>query len=142
MVHVLQRGVVIITTKKGKAGVPVVAVNSYYGVQNVPKKISVLNREQYQKVVNAADLNAGNTLAPANDPSNPNYVSNINTDWQNEALKTGTIQDHHIGISGGSDLLSYHVSLGYFNQSGYQVGPQAYNRYTLNTNLQGRKRGN
>lgn len=132
-------GVVIITTKKGKAGVPIVTVNSYYGVQNVPKKISVLNREQYQKVVNAADLNAGNTLAPANDPSNPNYVSNINTDWQNEALKTGTIQDHHVGISGGSELLSYHVSLGYFNQSGYQVGPQAYDRYTLNSNLQGRK---
>jgi TonB-dependent starch-binding outer membrane protein SusC len=132
-------GVVIITTKKGKAGVPRVTVNSYYGVQNVPKKISVLNREQYQKVVNAADLNAGNTLAPANDPSNPNYVSKINTDWQNEALKTGSIEDHNIGLSGGSDLLSYNISLGYFKQSGYQVGPQAYNRYTLNTNLQGKK---
>lgn len=132
-------GVVIITTKKGKNGIPKVTLNSYYGVQKVPKKISVLNRAEYQKVVNAADLNAGNSLAPANDPSNPNYVSNINTDWQKEALKTGTIQEHNIAVSGGSELFNYNLSLGYFNQSGYQVGPQAYNRYTLNTYLQGKK---
>jgi TonB-linked SusC/RagA family outer membrane protein len=132
-------GVVIITTKKGRAGAAKVTLNSYYGMQKVPKKIPVLNREQYQKVVNAADLNAGNTLAPANDPSNPNYVSNINTDWQKVALKTGSIADYDLGISGGSDLLNYNISLGYFRQGGYQVGPQAYNRYTLNTNIQGKK---
>jgi TonB-dependent starch-binding outer membrane protein SusC len=131
-------GVVIITTKKGR-GAPTVSVNSYYGVQTVPKKISVLNREQYQKVINAATVNAGLSLAPANDPSNPNFVSKTNTDWQDEALKTGSIQDHSVGISGGTDLFNYNVSLGYFNQSGYQVGPQAYNRYTLNSNIQGKK---
>ncbi len=132
-------GVVIITTKKGRVGPPRIAVNSYYGIQNVPKKIPVLNREQYQKVVNAADVNAGNSLAPANDPNSPNYVSNINTDWQSEALKTGIIQDHNVDLSGGSELLNYNLSLDYFNQTGYQVGPQAYNRYTLNSNLQGKK---
>jgi TonB-dependent starch-binding outer membrane protein SusC len=132
-------GVVIITTKKGKGGVPRLSVNSYYGWQTVPKKIPVLNREQYQKVINAASLNAGLSLAPANDPTSPNYVSNINTDWQKEALRTGTIQEHNVGLSGGSDLLNYNISLGYFNQTGYQVGPQAYNRYTLNSSLQGKK---
>jgi TonB-linked SusC/RagA family outer membrane protein len=131
-------GVVIITTKKGR-GAPTVRVNSYYGFQTVPKKISVLNREQYQKVINAATVNAGLALAPANDPTNPNFVSKTNTDWQDEALKTGSIQDHNVGLSGGTDLFNYNVSLGYFNQSGYQVGPQAYNRYTLNSNIQGKK---
>jgi TonB-linked SusC/RagA family outer membrane protein len=132
-------GVIIITTKKGKAGLPKVTLNSYYGFQNVPKKISVLDRAGYQKVVNAACVNAGLSLAPANDPSNANYVSNVSTDWQHEALKTGIIQDHNIGISGGSESLTYNMSLGYFNQQGYQVGPQAYNRYSINTSLQGKK---
>ena len=132
-------GVVLITTKKGKSGIPKITWNSYYGIQNVPKKISVLDRVGYQKVVNAADVNAGNSLAPANDPTNSNYVSNINTDWQKEALTTGIIQDHNVGVSGGSDALSYNLSLGYFNQTGYQVGPQAYNRYSLNGGLQGKK---
>jgi TonB-linked SusC/RagA family outer membrane protein len=132
-------GVVIITTKKGRVGTPRISFNSYYGVQNVPKKIPVLDRAGYQKVVNAAYQNAGLPILPANDPSNPSYVSNISTDWQKEALKTGIIQDHNVGISGGSDLLNYNLSLGYFNQTGYQVGPQGYNRYTLNSTLQGKK---
>lgn len=132
-------GVVIITTKKGRSGVPRVNLNGYYGFQKVPKKISVLDRVGYQKVVNAACVSAGLSLAPANDPSNPNYISNINTDWQDEALKTGAIQDYNVGVSGGSDALNYNVSLGYFNQTGYQVGPQAYNRYSLNTSINGKK---
>jgi TonB-linked SusC/RagA family outer membrane protein len=132
-------GVVIITTKKGKAGLPKITINGYAGIQQVPKKISVLDRVGYQKVVNAATTNAGLSLVPANDPSNPNFVSNINTDWQDAALKRGSIQNYNAGISGGSDALNYNVSLGYFDQTGYQVGPQAYKRYSLNTSLQGKK---
>jgi len=132
-------GVIIITTKKGRVGAPRVTWNTYVGLQNVPKKIPVLDRVGYQKSVNAADVNAGLTLAPANDPSSPNYVSNVNTDWQHEALKTGLIQDHNLGLSGGSEALTYNLSLAYFNQEGYQVGPQAYNRYSINSSLQGKK---
>ncbi|HEV9036018.1 MAG TPA: TonB-dependent receptor plug domain-containing protein, partial [Puia sp.] len=94
-------GVIIITTKRGRVGAPRVTWNSYVGLQNVPKKIPVLDRVGYQKSVNAADVNAGLTLAPANDPSSPSYVSTVNTDWQHAALKTGLIQDHNLGVSGG-----------------------------------------
>jgi TonB-linked SusC/RagA family outer membrane protein len=132
-------GVVIITTKKGRAGATKVTWNSYVGMQNVPKKIPVLDRVGYQKVVNQADVNAGLSFAPANDPNSPSYVSKISTDWQHEALKTGLIQDHNLGVSGGTEALSYNLSLAYFNQTGYQVGPQAYNRYSINSSLQGKK---
>ncbi|HWK04937.1 MAG TPA: TonB-dependent receptor [Puia sp.] len=132
-------GVVIITTKKGKQGPARITLNSYIGAQNVAKKIPLTNRPQYQQIVSAAETNAGLTLAPANDPTNAEYVSNINTDWQKEALKTGVIQDHNVGLSGGSEFVSYNLSLGYFDQTGYQVGPQGYNRYTLNSNIQGKK---
>lgn len=132
-------GVIIITTKKGKQGPVRVNFSSYVGVQEVAKKISLANREQYQQIVSAAETNAGLSLAPANDPTNPSYVSNINTDWQKEALKRGLIQDHNVSLSGGTENISYNASLGYFNQTGTQAGPQKYDRYTLNTSLQGKK---
>lgn len=132
-------GVIIITTKKGKAGPARINVDGYVGYQKVPKLIPLTNRPEYQQIVSAAETNAGLTLAPANDPTNPNYVSNINTNWQKAALKTGMIQDHNIHLSGGSEFTSYNLSMGYFDQTGYQVGPQAYTRYSLNSSMQGKK---
>jgi len=132
-------GVIIITTRKGKQGPVRVNFNSYVGVQEVAKKIPLVNRQQYQQIVSAAETNAGLSLAPANDPTNPSYVSNINTDWQDEVLKKGLIQDHNVSLSGGTENISYNASLGYFNQTGTQVGPQRYDRYTFNSNLQGKK---
>lgn len=132
-------GVIIITTKKGKQGPVRVNFTDYIGMQDIAKKIPVTDRVGYQKIVSAAELNAGLTLAPANDPTNPSFVSNINTDWQKEALKTGLIQDHNVSLSGGSEYVSYNASLGYFDQTGTQTGPQKYDRYTLNSSLQGKK---
>jgi len=132
-------GVIIITTKKGKSSVPKITISSYAGVQNVPKKIPVLDRVQYQTVVSAAETNAGLSIAPANDPTSPYYVSTINTDWQKSALKTGLIQNHNVGVSGGTEALAYNLSVGYFDQTGYQAGPQKYDRYTLNSNITGKK---
>jgi len=132
-------GVIIITTKKGKSGPPRITFTDYIGKQDIARRIPVTDRVGYQKIVSEAEINDHLTLAPANDPTNPSYVSNINTDWQKAALKSGLIQDHNLGISGGSENVSYNASLGYFNQTGTQTGPQAYDRYTLNSNLQGKK---
>lgn len=132
-------GVIIITTKKGQPGPLKVSYSGYYGWQHIPKYIPVTDRVGYQKITTAAELNAGLTIAPANDPSNPNYISNINTDWQKVALKTGIIQDHHINLSGGSENINYDLGLSYFNQTGIQVGPQKYDRYTMNANFGGHK---
>lgn len=132
-------GVVIITTKKGKVGPLRINYNGYFGIQNIAKKIPLLNSTQYQKVTSSAELNAGLTIAPANDPNNPDFVSNINTDWQKEGLKTGLIQDHNLNLSGGSDYMTYALSLGYFDQTGTQTGPQKYDRYSLNSRMSGHK---
>lgn len=132
-------GVIIITTKKGQPGPLKVNYSGYYGWQRIPKYIPVTDRVGYQKITTAAELNAGLTIAPANDPTNPKYISNINTDWQKAALKTGIIQDHHINLSGGSSNINYDLGLSYFDQTGIQVGPQKYDRYTLNANFGGHK---
>ena len=132
-------GVVIITTKKGKPGPLKINYNAYYGFQNITKRIPLTNREQYQKITSAAEVNAGLQIAPGNDPSSPQYISNVNTDWQKEDFKTGNIQNHDLNLSGGSETLNYNLSLGYFDQSGTLAGPQNYKRYTVSNNLQGKK---
>ncbi len=132
-------GVIMITTKKGKIGVLRLSYNSYVGIQNVPKKIPVTNRLGYQTITNAAETNAGLSLAPGNDPTNPQYIKHVNTDWQKEAFKTGIIQDHNVNLSGGNEFTTYSASIGYFDQTSTYNGPQKYNRYSINTNLQGKK---
>lgn len=132
-------GVIIITTKKGRQGPLKVNYNGYAGLQRVPKRIPVTDREGYQKIASAAEVNAGLSIAPANDPSSTKYINNINTDWQKEGFKTGVIQDHNLSFSGGTEGATYNASLGYFDQSSTYRGPQNYTRYSINTNLGGRK---
>lgn len=132
-------GVVIITTKKGKIGPLKVNYSGSYGFQQIGKKIAVADRLGYQKVTSAAEVNAGLSIAPGNDPTSPKYISKVNTDWQKEAFKTGNIQDHNISLSGGSELAAYNLSVGYFNQTGTLKGPQKYDRYTVNMNMQGKR---
>ena len=132
-------GVVIITTKKGKAGALKINYNGYMGAQWNPKKLPLTGREDYQKIVTAAEQNAGLSIAPANDPTSQFYVTDVNTDWQKEGMKTGMIQDHNVSFSGGTEAATYNVSIGYFDQEGTYRGPQKYNRYSLNANLGGKK---
>lgn len=132
-------GVVIITTKKGKAGPLKVNYNGYYGLQNIAKRMDVTDRVGYQKITTAAELNAGLTIAPANDPNNPAFISKTNTDWQKEMFKTGKIQDHNLNLSGGADAISYNVGLGYFDNTSTLSGPQSYKRYNFTGNFQGKK---
>jgi TonB-linked SusC/RagA family outer membrane protein len=132
-------GVVIITTKKGKAGPLQISYNGYVGIQNVPKRIPVTDARGYQKITSAAEVNAGLSIAPGNDPSSPSFIGNVNTDWQKEAFTTGIIQDHNVSFSGGNEFATFNSSLGYFKQTSSYTGPQMYDRYTFNTNVNGKK---
>lgn len=134
-------GVIIITTKQGKKNTALkVAYNGYYGADKVWQMQKVTDREQYQMLNNESRTNAGLPLFPANDPSNPGYVKNINTDWQKEGLKTGTRQNHNISLSGGGTNNTYNVSLDYFDNKGTYVGNgPTYERYTARVNTTAEK---
>lgn len=132
-------GVVIITTKKAKAGGVKIDYNGYTGAQNLAKKLPVTDAAGYRKITNQAELNAGLSIAPGNDPSNPRFIRDVNTDWQNEGFKTGVITNHNLRFTGGTDAAAYNVSLGYFNQTSTYNGPQKYTRYTVNLGLNGKK---
>ncbi|WP_445738370.1 SusC/RagA family TonB-linked outer membrane protein [Mariniflexile sp.] len=132
-------GVVIITTKKGKIGKFEVNLKSLYGVQNVVKKWSVTDRVGYQNITTAAELNAGLSIAPGNDPNSPSYIKNVDTNWQDAAFNTGYIENHALTVSGGAESLGYNMNVDYFKNSSYMDSPQDYERISTNINLNGNK---
>jgi len=132
-------GVVIITTKKGKAGKLKINYSGYAGVQQIAKRWDLTDAAGYRKITNQAELNAGLTVAPGNDPASPSFIGNVNTDWQEEAFRSAMIQDHNISLSGGTEGMSFNASLGYFDQTSTINGPQSYKRYTATLGLTGKK---
>lgn len=133
-------GVIIITTKKGRTGgVTDIKFKSMFGFQNVPKTWDLTNREQYQKIASAAEVNAGLSIAPGNDPTNPLYINNVDTDWQDETYKTGTINNQSLTFSGGSESLGYSMNVDYFKNESYLNTPQDYTRLSTTLNLNGKK---
>ena len=132
-------GVIIITTKKGKAGKFDIKYKSLFGVQNVAKKWSLTDRVGYQNITSAAEANAGLTIAPGNDASNPLFINNVDTNWQNAAFETDVIQNHSLTFSGGAENLGYNMNIDYFKNSGYINSPQNYERLSTTLNLTGKK---
>ncbi|SDM31246.1 TonB-linked outer membrane protein, SusC/RagA family [Catalinimonas alkaloidigena] len=134
-------GVVIITTKRGRKDQPLsITYNGYYGTQNVPKRIPVTNREQYQAINNEMRINGGSVPARGNDPTSPVFINDVDTDWQEEGLKTGHIQNHNVSFAGGGQSSSYNVSLDYFDNVGVMVGKGPdYKRYSFRVNSETEK---
>ena len=132
-------GVVIITTKKGKSGKLDITFKSIVGLQNVARKWDLTDRAGYQKITTAAELNAGLTIAPGNDPASPSYINNVDTNWQNEAFETGVIQNQSLTFNGGAEALGYNLNVDYFKNTSYLNSPQDYERLSTNLNLYGKK---
>lgn len=133
-------GVVIITTKNGRKNSPLkIEYSAYYGIDEVAQKIPVLNRTQYQSIVNQKRTNANMTLLPGNDPNSPLFISNTDNDWQKIGLKDGTRHNQNFNFSGGGETFTYNASMDYFKQEGVFVGRgPSYERYSgrINTTFE------
>ncbi|MCF0069729.1 TonB-dependent receptor [Dyadobacter sp. CY261] len=129
-------GVVLVTTKRGKAGQTVITYDMYYGSQSVRRKIPLLNARQFAEFVNEAQTNNGGK--PYFDGSSADRplpaTLGAGTDWQDEVLQNAPIQNHQLGVSGGSEKTRYAVSFGYYDQKGIVLNSY-FKRYTLRANL-------
>ncbi len=122
-------GVIIITTKQGSLNQkPQVTLNAYYGMQQIERKISLTNAEQYATLVN--ELNANEGRPPAFD--NPQSLGK-GTDWQDVVYQNAPIQNYNLSVSGGSKQVTYSVSANYINQEGI-IPKSGYQRITLRVN--------
>jgi TonB-linked SusC/RagA family outer membrane protein len=117
-------GVILITTKRGKAGRTSFGFDYYNGVQQLGKKIDMLNAVEGMQVRNTALLNVVSDFNRNIEPEafNPYAFGNSptfkSTDWQNELFRPAGIQDANLSASGGTDKFRYMVSGNYFGQEG------------------------
>jgi TonB-linked SusC/RagA family outer membrane protein len=135
-------GVIIITTKRGKLGVPKITYQGSYGIQNVAKRMEMTNTLQFQEINNAARTNDGAFMARVNNPTRPEYISpdSIDTDWQEEFFTSGHITDHTLSFQGGTENSNYYASVSYFDQTGTVVGPgPRYTKYSAQLNMDQKK---
>jgi TonB-linked SusC/RagA family outer membrane protein len=111
-------GVIVVTTKTGKKNMKTeFTLNSSYGVQEIPRYIGVLNATEYGAMVNEGSVAAGgNVVFP--DLS----VLGVGTNWQKEVFKTAPLQQHNIGVRGGSETVTYFLAGGYTSQGGIVGG--------------------
>lgn len=120
-------GVVLVTTKSGKSGAPVVQLTANVGVQSKSSSVEVLNAQEWATVHNQAHANAG--LTPLELASNPAALGE-GTDWQDAIFRSAPVQQYNLLVSGGSESSKYSVSGGYNDQQGI-VDVTGYKRYNL-----------
>ncbi|NRF41596.1 TonB-dependent receptor [Pedobacter foliorum] len=123
-------GVILITTKKGKAGDMQIEYNATAGFKEAAKLVNMAGANQYAGYLNEANLyyGTGDVLIT------PTMLQNgANTDWYDAILKRGFQQNHNLSISGGSDKGTYLFSAGYLSDAGI-IKTNDFNRLTLRSN--------
>lgn len=115
-------GVVLITTKAGKAGLSKISFNTYIGASNVIKQLKSLNVAQYKELMDELGIV---TL--------PEGLTD-RTDWFKETFRTGLNQNYQLSISSGTEKLRYFLSGGYTEEKGV-LNVAYYKRYNIRANI-------
>lgn len=113
-------GVIMVTTKRGRAGKARIEFNSSYSVQNEINRLDLLNADQFIDYIQDARPN----IEPAGG----------NTDWQDQIFRTGGIQNYQLSISGGNESVNYYVSGTYYDQKGVILN-SSYDRFSITSNV-------
>ena len=101
-------GVILINTKRGKSGAPTVDYSAYVGAETISQRPELLNAAEFR----AAAAKYKQTFDD----------NGANTDWLDVITRTAVSQNHNVGVSGGSENLSYRASVGYLDQKGTLIG--------------------
>ncbi|MFZ0281279.1 MAG: SusC/RagA family TonB-linked outer membrane protein, partial [Bacteroidales bacterium] len=124
-------GVVIITTKKGKAGATKFNVDYTTGISNPSHLIKWLNADQYLELLNESMDNVSDAdglvwgWLPKTDIWDmfvPGWNEGYDTDWQKEAFQKGSLNRINVSGSGGNDLTTYYAAMSYDNTKGILRG--------------------
>ena len=109
-------GVIIITTKRGRRGPLQVAGSVRYGVQAVHNRYDMMNAAEYRDLATRL-FQAGNRPVPTS--LTTEFDPNINTDWQEEFLRTGAVGEYNLSFSGSiKNKVNYYISGNHFNNKG------------------------
>ena len=123
-------GVILITTKKGRANASNVNFSAYTGVQNTWRKLDMTNLREYAALDNIARQNAGVATNP--EWANPESLGE-GTNWQDELFRSAKIQNYQLSWGGGSENSTFYASGGYYQREGIVIGSN-FDRYTFRLN--------
>lgn len=124
-------GVVLITTKRGKAGEAKFTYDGMMAVQRQTKRLDMMNLREYAEFYN--DLASTGQLEENNYYADPSLLG-VGTNWQDAIFRTALQHQHQISAQGGADKMQYYVSASYMDQDGTLIGSN-FNRYSFRTNL-------
>lgn len=134
-------GVILITTKRGTLGKPVINYSYSQGISQPTRLPKMANSFEFAQYVNQLDEEAGNTarytadmLQKFKDGSDPNY---INENWYTSSLKKNVLQSQqNLNVRGGSENIKYSVSGSYSNENGiFKNTSLNYKTYTIRSNV-------
>lgn len=121
-------GVILITTKKGKEGTPVISYSGYYGFQENINTIPLLNPYEFVKLQQEIDSTGVKlTYLPAG-TSLEDYRNVKSIDWQDKLFRTAAMQNHTLSLSGGTSSTRYSVSGNLLGQDGIIIN-SGFKRY-------------
>ncbi|UPL51235.1 TonB-dependent receptor plug domain-containing protein [Hymenobacter sublimis] len=108
-------GVILITTRRGQLGKPRLTYAGYGGVQRTRYRYDLLDAREYAVLRNETAQRYGD---PAPYSAADIAALGTGTDWQREVLRTAAVQEHHLGLAGGSSATRYYVATDYLSQQG------------------------
>jgi len=121
-------GVILITTKRGKEGAPIIAYNYSNGKENILKKMDMMSPYEFVKLQNEIDT-IGNPLRYLSYKRTLDFYKKANgIKMQDLMFKTGVMQNHSLSIAGGTLKTKYSLSGSLFNQDGVVINT-SYRRY-------------
>ncbi len=140
-------GVILITTKRGKAGKTKFNLNYYTGIQQVSRPLDFLSSEELVDLIEEArqnDYNAwladptifGEDYDPAlsTNPLPDSWYTGVETNWMDEIFRTAPINNVEFSASGGNEKTKFYISNAYFDQQGIVI-ESYYKRFNSRINL-------
>ena len=124
-------GVILITTKRGKAGEAKFTYDGMMAVQRQTKRLDIMNLREFANFYNDF-VNVGE-LEPSSIYGDPSLLG-VGTNWQDAIFRTALQHQHQVSAQGGTEKVKYYVSGSYMDQDGTLIG-SSFNRYSFRTNL-------
>lgn len=125
-------GVVLITTRKGSEGKPKISYEGMVGWQSLPKKMDMMNLKEYATFTNKRAALWGWGI---NEAFKDVSLLTNGTDWQDELFQTAFMQQHQLGVTGGTKDMKYSLSGGYLSQEGIGIG-SGFDRASFRSNFE------
>ena len=131
-------GVLLITTRRGKAGKAVISYDGYHGISHIMKEYNVMNGQEYaQFKQDAATYNRtspGTSAYLLTQAEKDALAAGVSTDWQKLIYQNGFTTSHQLSVSGGTEATQFGLGAGYYNETGI-IPHQKYERYSVRATI-------